>query len=1683
METISFQSALYVLMKASTNRLVFPEETDNLLQGLFEKEGIEGYRDWLRDTLAPLIAERLDMWFKTAEDSGYIDPVVPPRNLKSWKEVLWYEVIIRALAGIRFQDTLYKPTSVELEKMDLIMSQQEINMEDPYLSLLYLSYADHLKHLPMKLLKKLPENLIKSHKYDYLPERKPGDIYEYDPVTVNWNNGIYYYLHADDDGKLLFKPWYVIGSIFALAPEVIGHLQYDLILNDKNIDRKTILRFKGDEYVSLQNLELPDRMAKSINNNQNNINTDPAVPKYVGLMMDMGRDVLAKDKFREKALKKLFARVNYKRWDSIYWFAGDNISDLVGFINPSELFFLGQVFDEDPAYESRLKRELKLLRNNISDEKLFSQQLNNIIGVPATESRHIEEPAVTPPSDYWGIENLIDSSNKLSLYDSAEKNVAEILLSLNEISQKYNIPVGIQLDILNKYFGLLAASTPQHYAFDWDSIINNLRNIDKEIVDTWIEELLRDGEIARGEPMDPEKRKDIEKVLRRYDVMNKLASLVKNDLTSLLTKISSVLGAVTLFLTVSAADAQAADGFIGEFVGSITSGSIASSFIFFPIATAIFALILADVLFGAPFISWIHKKTDMMFSVTSSKISGNLEKVFGYIEGEKGMNAGIHSGKVMDKNSIELIERFLDEYNAKLKDPAKKTAILSELVSSRKDILKYVKILAVYLTTQDKETLDSIEGLLKKHNIIKKDRDWNALVRDILKESRRSKFKYLDRPWIITRLLRVWDLNDPSEEDIQVIASLMRHPNRGVRKNLSEKAPLHVTKEYRVSRSLSHNLFAGVLMIGLLVSIAGDFVAGKISLLHTHRQSDVMDNRIRELLPGYDNIIWKDHVIRKEVLPVFAGGFRDIDYEDFKGAVAKLKGSWDDNALLILHELLTNSVKMIKYGPELSALIIDALDAKATDRLPVFQKYTAANLDIARSSHNYINIIDSCRRLIEDKNASVEHLKTAVEIIVSSIAHADKGVQLHACDTVMKVYGLSENIKTTIRISLIVGKDRVPLARLLKYLEMDTQWTMQKRAEFAGYFMYVNDAETKKTVFDHLLGYGDVARKMFMQVMQEDELSRRIFLQFYIPTGQNKNMSGGRNGFYDSEYSFKLFSFFRDGIQGLAEKSEKYRKDYRKFLVSFHDADKRTANKAIDTLLETGDIEGIVRFSLSPYESIRNRVIKILRDNGDEGKRAIARVIINDSEKGIVEIMNPLGKVNYIDITYPFCWRMTFVKGRLESFIKLMGEADLDKNPLILEGIYTIANMFSGYKEELNRMVMETLYAQNQIRAICMLLYNHSNIIQEDVIDFLQDKGVHAKRAVLDMVLEMAETHSEYEPGNMSGSPSGYKWIIPLRQLHVNSVNKIIKMIIKYGEWTPKDINALLILAISGNEQMMEYVGSIITGLKADIPASSLRAGMQYSYNIENRYEKALDKITVTRYKIKARVYYTHMLAYFMFSKHSEVRQAARSMYFERHNKKEALSALTKIITSGNNFIKEHYPQIFNELRDEYGMDLVKFADTVLSETDSSPVFVRQYRFIGYLASSNDPAVKRAVEELFNKLDKVSGENQILTYVLFQLDRFPKDEEQDISILYHFKNSDDEEISSMAKEILKKKKPGSIFSSIAQKTSVAAGVLISVLLVSAADAHAWIHWGVYRGGGITSGSIASSFIFFPIATA
>ncbi|MFC2091637.1 hypothetical protein ACFLTD_02560 [Elusimicrobiota bacterium] len=439
-----------------------------------------------------------------------------------------------------------------------------------------------------------------------------------------------------------------------------------------------------------------------------------------------------------------------------------------------------------------------------------------------------------------------------------------------------------------------------------------------------------------------------------------------------------------------ATNAHAGD-LIADIFGGITVGSVAGSAWFAAGTMLLLALGIWGVMRGSGLLNAVLIIVDKKLGLTSSKIKDNLDRIFAGLSQDKNTNTGLPQP---DSDNIRLVGDILGRF----KTDNKSAKDIAGLIQSS-DELKYFKVLAVYLSLDDADITSEVKTQLVNRGISKTDTNWNEIIRFLLSKDKRSALKYLNRSWIIMKLLDIWNVAEPSDADKQVLTSLMKHPDRGVRKTAAVKVP-GITGTVPGMSWLRVSL-AGILIVGLAGTIGLNIRVLKSRFTRTLMQAGVNENRLRHYIPAYDVIRWKDYRIIDRVIPLFHSNIREVPFKQIEIAVDILKGSFDEGAVVILKVFLDNAYKM-KNPVQTEKIVIDALEYKDALSLEVFEYYLNKNIKEDGSVSAFIRSIGALKNIFINNYSSLNGEK-AFQIMFNSMRHKNHDVRKHVLDTIKDI--------------------------------------------------------------------------------------------------------------------------------------------------------------------------------------------------------------------------------------------------------------------------------------------------------------------------------------------------------------------------------------------------------------------------------------------------------------------------------------------------------------------------------------------------------------------------------------------------------------------------------------------------------------------------------------------------------
>ncbi|MFC2092035.1 hypothetical protein ACFLTD_04610, partial [Elusimicrobiota bacterium] len=458
-----------------------------------------------------------------------------------------------------------------------------------------------------------------------------------------------------------------------------------------------------------------------------------------------------------------------------------------------------------------------------------------------------------------------------------------------------------------------------------------------------------------------------------------------------------------------------AGGSADEVLNNITQNSLVSSFFYNLALTSGLGLLLEEVVFGAPVLLWIRRLIEKRLNLVSNRVIKDVSDLFGEHREDKDSSFDLIGDMSIDSGQAFGIEEFLREWTAGSREKTEKIEDLEKIIQEVEDDLRYHKLLAAYLYTGDTDIEQAVTGLLKSR-AVSEDKRWPEFVKYLLLPQRRSKLQYLNRSWMIHKLLDIWNIKEPDNSDIYIARSLMEHPGRSVRRAVKEKVPdksVELRSRWSV-KPLWQKILSILIVPALFFSIGLNIITSIKYVRHSGMQHDIVYNRLRDYIPGYDDIVWQDKDIPEHVIPVFYGNFREVPYDIFEKALGVLERSTDRNALQIL-EVLLNEVSVITKDRELYvSRLMDTFMARGTESLEVFEQYVKTNHGYPGTAGIYSRIIDYSAGIIDPDDHSQVHIEIALKIMLYSYMHPEKRVKdrvIHALKSVTVKYSrISHNL-------------------------------------------------------------------------------------------------------------------------------------------------------------------------------------------------------------------------------------------------------------------------------------------------------------------------------------------------------------------------------------------------------------------------------------------------------------------------------------------------------------------------------------------------------------------------------------------------------------------------------------------------------------------------------------------------
>ncbi|MFC2092008.1 hypothetical protein ACFLTD_04475, partial [Elusimicrobiota bacterium] len=477
-------------------------------------------------------------------------------------------------------------------------------------------------------------------------------------------------------------------------------------------------------------------------------------------------------------------------------------------------------------------------------------------------------------------------------------------------------------------------------------------------------------------------------------------------------------GIGSVFFTASSASAGILEMLdeIGSFmVPKVFEDSLALSVI----VTAVIAAFLSAIISRRVFTGYLGRILDNRLNYTAKKIYSNISDIFGEPR-RNGDESYTYIKKMsLDSDSADLVKAFLDEWKKDDKTADGKITILKKLIIGNDDEFRFHKLLAVYLYNNNADTDEDIRKMLRRSGIINSNTVWHALVRYTLLAKRRENYSYLNRSWVIMKLLKVWKPDGEDKADLAVLRPLLDHPSQLVRKTVIRQAG-YIKGDRIQNRPLWHWPAAVMLSVMLLVSIAFNVMSAATLMDQHKKRQSIADSSFAGFMNGQD-VGFKDKRLEKRIKQVFSAGWRNIPYKELEDAVRVLADSKEDAALQILEVLLGKVNKMTGDRRELAALVAEAIGTYGNRSLVVLRDYVSAgdNLGDEENPYIYKEIIDIAYSIFSNnyydtpgtdplegqvkkiiKNSFAED---ALEIMVRSMDHKNDEVSDHAFSKILEI--------------------------------------------------------------------------------------------------------------------------------------------------------------------------------------------------------------------------------------------------------------------------------------------------------------------------------------------------------------------------------------------------------------------------------------------------------------------------------------------------------------------------------------------------------------------------------------------------------------------------------------------------------------------------------------------------------
>jgi len=491
--TQDFQAALYTLYLLTENLVLSPEEGGELFAEFVkiappEDEGDDVYKDWVQKKLVPEVRATLIDW-NLPIPQGILGQDQKP--VSSWDEARWQDVLKRGLLGITFQDRIFSPTEVRLERINRVMKMQQPSSQRVGDFLFYLVYSFHLSILPDDLLQILPANFVSNH-----------DFF----VSNVWNNGGHNRVEND-----YTHTWNIAGTLFFL-PSEIGHLFSSLIgISVEN---------SGKEYQEFTNrfVEVEDRLGALAMQKRLPFLTFPEAQEFVLQITELG-NLLARDQLLiEKALewlKEILDGHYHANLRNLY--RDGKIEEAVSTLTPSEIYYLGKAAfrDSETLLSSFPRSRLTIIKESLVRAgvwEVFQEEIDQTVGILARDTFGASQLRDIQLEPYW--EYIYDSRT----HRIAERHSVDFIVHLVRIMAQEQISPNIQPYLIIKAIRFLYENGDST-----KSITENILKINRTLVRSWVAELLEEGLLREGIPIEGKERVPIPRIFQEKTPPNEIA--------------------------------------------------------------------------------------------------------------------------------------------------------------------------------------------------------------------------------------------------------------------------------------------------------------------------------------------------------------------------------------------------------------------------------------------------------------------------------------------------------------------------------------------------------------------------------------------------------------------------------------------------------------------------------------------------------------------------------------------------------------------------------------------------------------------------------------------------------------------------------------------------------------------------------------------------------------------------------------------------------------------------------------------------------------------------------------------------------------------------------------------------------------------------------------------------------